>query len=108
MVGCVQPGCDALLLLTGQPPHTGDDIGAILRSVQRSEFRPPRTIDPTIDPALEAVRLRPWRLKPENRYASPRVLADDIEKWMADEPVSAWREPLIRRARRWAGRTARR
>ena len=23
-----------------------------------------------------------------------RALADDIERWMADEPVSAWREPL--------------
>src|SRR5262249_39831998 len=29
---------------------------------------------------------------------------DDVERWMADEPVSAWREPLSRRARRWARR----
>ena len=33
-------------------------------------------------------------LKPEDRYASPRALADDVERWMADEPVTAWREPL--------------
>ena len=32
------------------------------------------------------------------------ALAEDVEKWMADEPVSAWREPLFRRARRWARR----
>jgi len=30
--------------------------------------------------------------------------AEDVERWMADEPVSAWREPLSRRARRWAKR----
>ena len=95
-------GATLYCLLTGQPPHKGDDIGAILRAVQRSEFRPPRTIDPTIDPALEAVCQKAMALKPEDRYASPRALADDIEKWMADEPVSAWREPLTRRARRWA------
>src|SRR5262249_36091668 len=33
-----------------------------------------------------------------------RALADDIERWMADEPVTALREPLSRRARRWARR----
>ena len=43
-------------------------------------------------------------LRPEDRYASARALADDIEHWLADEPVSAWREPFSRRARRWARR----
>ena len=33
-----------------------------------------------------------------------RALAEDVERWAADEPVSAWREPLARRARRWAKR----
>jgi tetratricopeptide (TPR) repeat protein len=42
--------------------------------------------------------------RPEDRYASPRGLAEDIERWMADEPVTAWREPLLRWARRWARR----
>ena len=43
-------------------------------------------------------------LRPEDRYAIARALADDIERWMADEPVTAWREPFSRRARRWARR----
>ena len=42
--------------------------------------------------------------KPENRYATPRALADDVERWMADEPVSAWREPVSLMARRWERR----
>ena len=33
-----------------------------------------------------------------------RVLADDVERWAADEPVTAWREPFAWRARRWARR----
>ena len=41
---------------------------------------------------------------PEDRYASCRALADDVERWMADEPVTAWSEPLTRRARRWMRR----
>jgi tetratricopeptide (TPR) repeat protein len=42
--------------------------------------------------------------RPADRYASPKTLSEDIERWMADEPVTAWREPVTRRARRWARR----
>jgi eukaryotic-like serine/threonine-protein kinase len=95
-------GATLYYLLTARPPFEGDDIGAILRGVQRGDIRPPRTIDPAIDRALEAVCLKAMALKPEDRYGSCRALAEDIERWMADEPVSAWREPLSARARRWA------
>jgi serine/threonine-protein kinase len=90
-------------LLTGRPPVEGD-IGEVLRAVQRGEFKPPRQVDATIDKALEAVCLKAMAHKPADRYASPRTLTEDIEQWMADEPVSAWREPWARRARRWARR----
>ncbi len=43
-------------------------------------------------------------LKPEDRYATPRLLAEDIERWMADEPVSACREPWTRTLARWLSR----
>src|SRR5262249_56873692 len=91
-------------VLSGQPPYTGDDAGAILRAVRSGQFRPPRAIDPSIDPALEAVCLKAMAQNPADRYGSPRALAEDVEKWMADEPVTAWREPLARRAGRWMRR----
>ncbi len=53
---------------------------------------------------LEAICLKAMALEPEDRYAIARALADDLERWLADEPVSAWREPLSVRARRWARR----
>jgi serine/threonine protein kinase/tetratricopeptide (TPR) repeat protein len=91
-------------LLTGRPPVEGDDIGEVLRKVQRGEFTPLRHIDPSIDKALDAVCLRAMALRLEDRYAKPRLLAEDIERWMADEPVSAWREPFSRRLLRWLTR----
>ena len=54
-------------------------------------------LDPAIDRALEAVCLKAMATKPEDRYGSCRALADDIERWMADEPVTAWTEPRTRR-----------
>jgi serine/threonine-protein kinase len=96
-------GATLYCLLTGRPPFAGEAVDLIPR-VQRGDFRPPRGLDPTIDRALEAVCLQAMALQPEDRYGSCRALAEDLERWMADEPVSAWREPLSRRARRWARR----
>jgi hypothetical protein len=39
-------------------------------------------------------------LRPEDRYAAPRALAEDIENWLADEAVSAWQAPWNVRSRR--------
>ena len=93
-------GATLYCLLTGRPPFEGD-VFEVLPKVQRGEFPPPRRLDPTIDKALEAVCLKGMAARPEDRYASCRALAEDIELWMADEPVTAWREPWARRARRW-------
>jgi serine/threonine-protein kinase len=97
-------GATLYCLLTGRAPAEGDDVGAVLRAVQRAEFRPPRQLDPAIDRALEAVSLKAMALRPQERYATPRALAEDLERWMADEPVSAWREPRWKRWARWGRR----
>ncbi len=97
-------GATLYCLLTGKSPFEGGDIGPILRKVQRGEFPPPRHHDPSLDKGLEAICLKAMAVKPEDRYASCRVLAEDVERWMADEPVAAWREPWTRTLLRWLSR----
>jgi serine/threonine-protein kinase len=97
-------GATLYYLLTGCPPAEGGDAGEVLRAVKRGEFRAPRERDATIDRALEAVCLKAMANRPEDRYPSARALAEDLDRWMADEPVSAWREPVSRRMRRWMQR----
>ena len=97
-------GATLYVLLAGRPPFDRGEIEGVLAAVQRGDFRPPRRGDPAIDRSLEAVCLKAMALRPESRYESARALGDDIERWMADEPVAAWREPFPRRARRWARR----
>jgi serine/threonine protein kinase/tetratricopeptide (TPR) repeat protein len=96
-------GATLYCLLTGRAPFEGD-VGEVLRKVQRGHFPPPRQLDPSIDRALEAVCLKAMATRPEDRYPSCKALAEDVERWAADEPVTAWREPFSRRARRWARR----
>jgi serine/threonine-protein kinase len=96
-------GATLYCLLTGRAPFDGD-AGEVLRQVQRGEFVSPRALDPSIDKALEAVCLEAMATRPEGRYASCRALAEDVERWMADEPVAAWREPWTRTMLRWLTR----
>ena len=88
-------GATLYCLLTGRPPVEGDDIGSVLRAVQRGEFAAPRQVEPSIDRALEAVCLKAMALKPADRYATPKELADDIERWMADEPVTRLARAMV-------------
>jgi serine/threonine-protein kinase len=92
-------------LLTGRPafPKTGE-LPAILAQVRRGEFPCPRLVAPRVPQALEAVCLKAMALRPEDRYPSALDLAADVERWLADEPVSCHHEPLRRRLARWGRR----
>jgi tetratricopeptide (TPR) repeat protein len=98
-------GATLYCLLTGRPPFDGDDMDGVLRKVQWGEFAPPRQLNSAIDPALEAVCLKAMTFAPEERYATGRALADDIERWTAGQAVLAWQEPLSRKLGRLAWRS---
>jgi serine/threonine-protein kinase len=91
-------------LLTGVAPVQGNFAGEMLAKVRRGDWLPPRKVRTDIPAALEAVCLKAMALRPEDRYATALGLAADIEHWLADEPVSAYREPLPMRLRRWMRR----
>jgi serine/threonine-protein kinase len=91
-------------LVTGQAPFGGGDVLEILLKVRAGRFSRPRQVNGGVPPALEAICLKAMALKPEERYATAQDLATDIEHWLADEPVSAYREPLGERLRRWRRR----
>jgi len=97
-------GATLYCLLTGKPPIDETDVGEALRRVQRGEFPPPRAVRPSIPQGLDAICLKALALKPQERYPSARALADEIEHWLADEPVSVYREPITVRLTRWGRR----
>jgi serine/threonine-protein kinase len=97
-------GATLYCLLTGGPPFRNEDLESLLRSVQKGDFPPPRQLNPEIDRTLEAICLKAMALAPGDRYASPRALADDIERWMADDPVTAVADGWGRRIARWSRR----
>jgi serine/threonine protein kinase len=97
-------GATLYALLTGTPPFDESDKVELLQQVQRGEWRPPRLVKPNTPPPLDAICCKAMALKPEVRYATAQALAADVELWLADEPVTAYREPLSIRTRRWTQR----
>ena len=97
-------GATLYYLLVGKAPFEGSDLPEILRRVESGELARPRSVNPQADPALESICLKAMAADPARRYPSAQSLAVDIEHWLADEPTSTYREPLLVRLRRWSRR----
>lgn len=97
-------GATLYVLLAGKSPFAERADAPILDRVRRGDFPPPRAEKPSVPAALDAICRKAMSLRPDDRYASARRLADDIEHWLADEPVGAYREPALARVGRWARR----
>jgi serine/threonine protein kinase/lipopolysaccharide biosynthesis regulator YciM len=91
-------------LLTGHAPCEADQVGAIYQQILAGAIPRPRSLNPRLAPALEAVCLKALALQPSQRYESAEALKADLERWLAEEPVSAYAEPWLARLRRWTRR----
>jgi WD40 repeat protein/serine/threonine protein kinase len=98
-------GATLYYVLAGRPPFDDDgDLPRLFSKIRLGDFPRPRAIDPHIPGALEAVCMKAMALRPEERHASPRALAADLEHWLADEPIPGHRESFATRATRWGRR----
>jgi WD40 repeat protein len=97
-------GATLYMLLTGKAPFTGTVLEETLHGVIAGSFQSPRRVCRAVPVPLEAVCLKAMARQPENRYSSPQGLANDLEHWLADEPVSAARESLLAHLARWGRR----
>jgi len=91
-------------ILTGESPYQAAPGSDRLQVVREAALVPPRQRDPNLPRALQATCLKAMAARPEDRYMTPRALAEDLAKWLADEPVSAYRQGLSARLGRWARR----
>jgi WD40 repeat protein/serine/threonine protein kinase len=94
-------GATLYYILTGQTSVMSPELAEVLRCVQKGDITPPREVNPLIDRPLDAICMKAMARDPLDRYASAADLKSDIDRWLDDSPVTAWREPLITKIRRW-------
>ena len=87
-------------VIVGKVPFRGKE-DEVLGNVQLGRFETPREANPLVPRALEAICLKAMARLPKERYVSSRELAEDIERYLADERVLAYEEPIPVKAWRW-------
>lgn len=110
-LGSVGPSGDiyslgALLyhLLTGRPPFVGESVEATLRQLLHQEPVAPRLLDAAIPVDLETICLKCLERNPSRRFPTALALAEDLGRFLRNEPIRI--RPLGRAQRlwRWCGR----
>ncbi|PYK56552.1 MAG: hypothetical protein DME48_00915, partial [Verrucomicrobia bacterium] len=91
-------------LLTGHPPFAGATTYETIHLLLDSEPRQPRLWNRKIDRDLSAVCLKCLEKNPRYRYSSALELAEDLERWLWDEPIRAKRSGFFTHARKWVQR----
>lgn len=76
-------------------------IEEMLDATRSGNFQPPLQAEASIPKPLAAICERAMALAPESRYESATEMADDLERWLADEPVHAYEETPWEKSRRW-------
>lgn len=94
--GTIGPGTDVYSLgailyamLTGRPPfQAASPVDTVLMVLEQDPI-PPRMINPKADADLELIALKCLQKPADLRYSSADALADDLQAYLAHEPISA-------------------
>ncbi len=100
-------GLGALLyeMLTGQPPFQGPTQLDTLLLVIEAQPTKPCKLNKRVDPDLQLICLKCLEKDPAKRYATPLVVAEELENWLAGNPLERTR-PVgpLERLTKWAKR----
>src|SRR5262249_9900739 len=91
-------------LLTGRAPLQAPTPVETLLLIRNQEPLPPSRLLPRLPRDLETICLKCLQKDPRRRYASSQDLADDLERFLAGEPVRARPVGMPEKALKWVRR----
>ena len=108
-------GLGAILfaIVTGYAPHeqtqkasvdSGVGASGMITAIASGDVPRARDLNTAVDLALEAICAKAMAHRRYARYQEAADLAEDIQRWMAGERVTAYEESRLQRSRRWISR----
>ena len=91
-------------LLTGRPPFVGESIEATLRQLLHQDPVAPRLLDASIPVDLETICLKCLERNPSRRFPTALALAEDLGRFLRNEPIRIRPLGRVQRLWRWCGR----
>ncbi len=91
-------------LLTGHPPFVGATAVETLHQTLHAEPISPRALKPFLPPDLETICLKCLEKEPALRYRTAQELADELGRFLRDEPIRARPAGSLEKSWRWARR----
>ncbi|MHC4405669.1 MAG: tetratricopeptide repeat protein [Planctomycetota bacterium] len=91
-------------MLTLRPCFEGDNRQDLLRRVGADDPCPPRQVNRAIAEDLETIVLKAMAKEAKDRYATAQEMADDLRRFLEDEPIRARRPALVQRVAKWSRR----
>ena len=91
-------------LLAGEPAFPETDRGELLRRIIFESPRPLRRVRADVPKPLQTIIHKAIEKNPADRFHSAQELADDLRRFLDDEPIHAKPPSLLEHAARWARR----
>jgi len=82
-------------MVTGEKPFPGQNITTVIYKIVNEEPVPPRQINPTIHPGINAVVMKALAKEPEARYQSCREMLEDLRNYRTVAPGASPDKTMI-------------
>jgi len=88
-------------LTTLSRPFEEENRAAMLSRIIEGKLTPPRQVNSALPVDVETIILKSMSLEPGHRYSTVAQLADDLTRFLEDQPILARRPTVVDRCQRW-------